>query len=425
MAGIIDTVRGWIQPRPRNAVQPVGGGVVIDTPQKLDEVLRTGADTAAGVQVSPETAMRTATVYACVRIIAGTVATMPLHIKRRVSPQVREEADDEPVAQLLRRQPNDWQTPSTFRRMMQTHLCLRGNAYALIISSLGRPISLVPLHPDRMEVKQADDFTVTYAYTRRDGRRVELRQTEVLHLVGLTLDGVRGVSPITYAREQIGLSQAQDRHGAATFKNGARISHVLKHPAKLGKEGIENLRSSLDAFRSGGENEGKDLILEEAMEIAPMAMTMEDAQWIESRKLSRSDILMFYGVPPHMVGDTEKSTSWGSGIEQQSIGFVTYTLEDHLTTWEEAINQRLITAKRRDLYARFNRSSLIRADYKTRVAGYVQMVQWGLMSPDEVRALEDLNPRPDGLGSEFYDPPNTAGGGGGNVESGREPSEPA
>lgn len=418
---ILDRLLGWINSPPRNATQSAGGGVIIDTPQKLEEVLKNGMETAAGVTVSPDSAMRTAIVYACVRLIAGTIANMPIHIKRKVSAQVREDADDDPVSILLRRKPNDWQTPSVFRRMLQTHLCLRGNAYAMVVESLGRPIALVPLNPDRMEVLQDDDWTVRYYYTRKDGRRVELRQREVLHLMGLSFDGVRGVSPITYAREQIALSQAQERHGSITFKNGARISNIITHPTKLGKEGIENLRASLDAFRSGGENEGKDLVLEEGASISPMAMNMDDAQWIESRKLSRTDLLMFWGVPPHMVGDVEKTTSWGTGIEQQSTGFVTYTLEDHLTCWEEAINQRLL-GNRPDMYARFNRAALIRADYKTRVDGHTKMLQWGVVSPDEVRALEDMNPRPDGNGSQFYPPPNTAGSGG-SGESDSEPSK--
>ena len=134
-------------------------------------------------------------------------------------------------------------------------------------------------------------------------------------------------------------------------------------------------------------------------------MTAEDAQWIESRKFSRTDIAMFFGVPPHMIGDTEKSTSWGSGIEQQSIGFVTYTLEDHLTTWEETANRDLITDS--SIYARFNRRALVRGDIKTRTEHYVKMLQWGVYSPNEVRAREDENPRADG--DVYYDPPNTAG----------------
>jgi HK97 family phage portal protein len=277
------------------------------------------------------------------------------------------------------------------------------------VRSRGAVAALVPLNPDRMTVEQANDNSLTFIYQRQNGSKVRLGQSDVMHMVGLTLDGVNGVSVITYARETIGLSLAQEHHGSTTFKNSARPSMVLRHPAKLGPEGQENLRASLDAYRQGGESEGKALILEEGMDTQQLSMTAEDAQWIEGRKFSRTDIAMFFGVPPHMIGDTEKSTSWGSGIEQQSIGFVTYTLEDHLTTWEETINRDLI--REDDVYARFNRRALVRGDIKTRTDHYVKMMQWGVYSPNEVRALEDENPREGG--EIYYDPPNTAGGEGG------------
>ena len=195
-------------------------------------------------------------------------------------------------------------------------------------------------------------------------------------------------------------------HGAQTFKNGARPSNVLKHPARLGKEAQENLRASLEAYRLGGESEGKALILEEGMDVASLSMTAEDVQWIESRKFSRSDIAMFFGVPPHMIGDTEKSTSWGTGIEQQSIGFVQYTLEDHLTTWEQSVKRDLIVDE--NVFAVYDRSALLRGDLKAQQAFNVSMMQWGVLSPNEVRGNIGRNPR-DG-GDIYYDPPNTAGG---------------
>ena len=391
---------------PRASLQGAGGGLVLRTRAEFEEALRTGSLTASGTRVTPDTAMRVAAVYASIRIIAGAVATLPLHIKRRVDARTREDASDTPIWTVLRRRPNRWQTPSQFRRMLQAHLLLRGNAYAMIVRSRGDVQELIPLHPDRVDVKQRDDLALEYLYTRQDGRRIQLAQEEVFHLVGLTLDGIRGVSPITYARETIGLSLAMEDHGAATFRNGARVSGVLKHPNKLGPEAIANLKAGLEEFRSGGEQEGKNLILEEGMDYARIAMTAEDAQWIESRKFSRSDIAMFFGVPPHMIGDTEKSTSWGTGIEQQSIGFVAYTLEDHLTMWEEAINRDLVGADE-DLYARFNRAALVKGDIKARWEAYVKGLQWGVYSPNEIRALEDQNPR-DG-GDVFYPPPNTAG----------------
>lgn len=420
---LFDRIRGWIpQFGVQAAVQSPSGGVLIQTAADWERVINGElGPTISGQSVTPETAMRVGTVYGCVRIISDQCATLPLHLKKRIDETTREDASDDPIWALLRRRPNRWQTPFQFRNMMQAQKLLRGDGFALIVRSRGRITDLVPLDTARMSVKQRDDHSIEYKYTRKGGGQVVLAQDEVFHLAGLTLNGFTGVSPITYARETIGMSMAQDTYGASTFKNGARISNVLSHPSKLGQAGQDNLRASLAAFRSGGDMEGQDLILEEGMEVKPMAMTSADAQWIESRKLSRSDIAMYFGVPPHMLGDTEKSTSWGSGIEQQTIGFISYTLEAHLTAWEESINRDLIGSDRPELYARFNRGALVRGDIKTRFGAYAVALQWGWMSPDEIRALEDLNPREDGEGGKFYDPPNTAGGE--KQGSDREPAE--
>jgi len=392
--------------RPRAATQGKDGGRSITSSNELADAIRhASVGSIAGPIVTPQSAMRAGAVYACVRLISGALANLPIHVKKRVDEKTRMDLSEHPVWSIVRRKPNQWQTPSQFKRMLQAHLLLRGNAFGLIVRSRGIVVAVLPLDPDRMEVKQADDMSLTYIYRRKNGAEVRLKQTEVMHLVGLSLDGVTGVSAITYARETIGLSLAQENHGAKTFKNAARPSIVLKHPGKLGREGLEFLKSSLDQYRQGGDDEGNALILEEGMETHNLSMTAQDAQWIESRRFSRTDIAMFFGVPPHMIGDTEKSTSWGTGIEQQSIGFVTYTLEDYLTTWEETINRDLIDAP--DVYAKFERRALVRGDLKTRTDHDVKMIQWGIYSPNEVRTLEDMNPRADG--DVYYDPPNTAG----------------
>lgn len=393
--------------RPANSVQPSGGGVMITDAQQLDEYLKSGSASKAGVAVNADTAMRVAAVFACVRIISGAVATLPLHIKRRIDDRTREDASDTSLWRLIRRRPNRWQKPAQFRRMLQAHVLLRGNAYCLIVRSRGEITELIPMHPDRVKVEQAADFGMSYTYTRPDGRTMPLRQSEVFHLFGLTLDGIRGVTPITYARETIGLALAMEDHGSTTFRNGARPGLTLSHPSKLGAEGRTNLKESLDDYRSGGANEGKALILEEGMKIEKLEMSAVDTQWIESRKFTRSDIAMFFGVPPHMIGDTEKSTSWGTGIEQQKDGFVAFTLEDHLTMWEEGVTVDLTDDE--SLYAKFNRNALVKGDLKSRWEAYVKALQWGVYNPDKVLALEDENPREDGQGGKYYDPPNTAG----------------
>ncbi|MBB3396864.1 phage portal protein [Rhizobium sp. BK060] len=376
--------------------QPAGGGTVIVTSDQLEEALRNGNVSASGATVNSETAMRSAAVYACVRLIAGAVATLPLDVKRRTNARTREDASDTPLWRLLRRKPNRWQTPSQFRRMMQAHLLLRGNAYGLIVRSVNRSRDvkeIIPIHPDRVRCKQNDDLSLTYTYTTLAGRQVTLVQSEVFHLVGLTFDGVHGVSVLTYAREAIGEALVMTEHGATMFRNGARVSGVLTHPGKLGDKEFENLKASLDEFRASGERDGKAMILEEGMKFERVAMTSADAQWIESRKFTRAEIAMFFGVPPTMIGDnTGSDSNWGTGLEQKSNGFVAYTLEDHLTTWEETIFRDLIADETSDLYARFNRAALVRGDIKTRWDAYMKGRQMKVLSANDVRELEDMNP---------------------------------
>jgi len=226
--------------QPKASYQSNGGGVVINTPQDLADAIAGGNESRSGSVVTANNALKVATVYACVRLISGAVATMPLHIKRRVNDRVREDASDSSLWRVLRRKPNGWQKPAVFRRMMQTHLLLRGNAYALIVRSRGEVTALIPMHPDRVECNQNEDMSLTYVFTKKNGRKVVLPQEEVFHLIGLTLDGVHGVTPITFARETIGLAMSMEDHGANVFRNGAQVSSVLVHPGKVGKEGGED-----------------------------------------------------------------------------------------------------------------------------------------------------------------------------------------
>lgn len=377
---------------PMAATQAGDGGRLITTSAQLEEFLRIGGEVAAGVPVTPDTAMRVAAVFGCIRIISGAVATMPLDLKRRVNEKTREDASDHPLYQVITKKPNGWMTPSGFRRMMQAHVLLRGNAYARIVyGSRGDVLALLPLHPDRVRVEQRDDLSLVYHYRRKNGAEIPLQQRDVFHLIGLTLDGVTGVSVIGYARETIGISIAMSNHAGGTFKNGAQPGSVLTSKGVLGTEGIENLKTSLEIYR-GSENSGKTLILEEDMKFDRIGMSAVDAQFVETIGATRTDIAMFFGVPPHMLGDTEKSTSWGSGIEQQSIGFVAYTLEDWLTGWEQTISRDLIGDKEPALFARFNRASLVRGDIKTRADAYMKFRQMKVLNANEVRELEDWNP---------------------------------
>lgn len=413
---------------PRAAVQSSGPGVLITNADELDRYLREGeANTAAGVNVTPTTSMRVAAVYGCVRIISGKVATLPLDIKRKVDERTRKDADDHPLSRIFKRKPNDWMRPAELRRMLTAHILLRGNAFARIVRGGLRDVqALLPLNPDRVTVKQLPSLRMEYHYRRPDGGDVVFGQDEVFHLRGMTLDGVTGVSVLKYAKEAVGLALATSRHGSKFFANGTQVGSKIEHPTHLGKEGLEFLHASLEKYRSGGAREQGTLILEEGAKFDKIGMTMEDAAFVDTMKLTRGDIGMFFGVPPHMLGDTEKNTSWGSGIEQQALGFVAYTLEDWLIAWEEAVNVDLVRENEPDIYARFNRNALVRGDIKTRWEAYAKGRRMKVLSSNDVRGSEDMNPieggdvyenpeitvpkedEPDEAGSEDRDEPSQA-----------------
>lgn len=360
------------------------------TDPRVAEFLRGGAASASGEVVTPETALRTGTVFRCVSLITGAIATLPIDVKRRVDAKRRIDASDHPLWTLLRRKPNPWQTPAVFKRYMQACVLLRGKGVAQIVRGVGRkPIALIPLNPDRVQIRQdPSSFRLLFRYTRQDGTTIELPHEDVFYLLGLTLDGINGVSALTYARETIGESLATARHAATLFRNGTSIGGVISHKGKLGPEAQDVLRDSLEKYR-GADNAHKTLILEEDMKYDKLGLSLVDAQFIQSREFSQIETAQFFGVPPHMVGLTTKATSFGTGIEQQSQGFVTYTLQDWLTMWTEAIGAVIDEP---DVYAAFNLNALVRGDIRSRYAAYAVGRQWGWLSPNDVRAKEDDDP---------------------------------
>jgi len=411
--GLIDRMRGMFGARPSALV----------TESQIRDLLRNGATTASGVVVNESNAMRVAAAWRCVNIIAGTIATLPLDLIRRVDERRREPAVGHKLRRLLTVKPNPWQTPSEFRRMMQAHLLLRGNAYARKVMLGGELIALIPLHPDRVEAEQADSLAMVYKLRDKNGVTRDFTQKDILHLRGMSLDGVTGMSVLTNMRESLGLALQTEQAGARLFKDGVLAGGFISHPKSLSDGAHQRLRTSLDEKYTGAENAAKWMILEEGMKPEPLSFSPEDAQWLGARDFQRYDIAMFFGVPPHMIGATEKTTSWGTGIEAQGTGFVTYTLSDWIKTWEESLKRDCLPESEwESIDARFNVNGLQRGDWKGRWEGYVKALQWGVASPDEIRALEDWNPREDGKGGIYYEPPNTAGKPEGKDD---EPQDPA
>lgn len=397
--GILSRMRSMIGMRPSALVSE----------EQIREFMRQG-NTASGAVVTEESAMRVAAAWRCVNIIAGAIATLPIDIIRRESETVRKPAVGHPLRRILTVKPNTWQTPSEFRRMMQSHLLLRGNAYARKVFIGNQLVGLIPLPTDRVTAEQLDSTAMQYKVMRKDGSSIIFPQREIFHLRGMSLDGVTGMSVLSNMRESLGLALQTEQAGARLFSNGILAGGVIKHPGKLSDNASRHLRESMEQRNQGSQNAGKWIVAEEGMTVESISLTAEDAQWLGTRDFQRYDIAMFYGVPPHMLGATEKTTSWGSGIEAQGIGFVTYTLTDWIKTWEESVKRDLLEEREWETVdARFNVNALMRGDFKTRWEGYVKGLQNCVYSPDDVRAMEDMNPRPDGGGGFYFEPPNTAG----------------
>lgn len=409
--GILNRMREMVGMRPNSLVSE----------DQIREFLRGSGNSASGAVVNEASVMRVAAAWRCTNIIAGSIATLPLDLIRRVDEDHRAPAVGHPLRRILTIKPNPWQTPSEFRRMMQANLLLRGNAYARKVM-LGNQIqALIPLHPDRVTAEQTDTLAMTYKVRVKGGQTITLAQKDMLHLRGMSLDGITGLSVLSCMRESVGLALQTEQAGARLFKNGMLVGGQIKHPGKLSPNAAKNLHDSLDEHYSGAENAHNWILAEEGMELKPLALSAEDSQWLGARDFQRYDIAMFFGVPPHMIGATEKTTSWGTGIEAQGIGFVVYTLNDWIRTWEESLKRDCLhESEWEQLDWRYNVNGLLRGDVKARWEGYVKGLQWGVYSPDDVLAMEDRNPRADGKGDIYYDPPNVAM----TKEPNNEPAQP-
>jgi HK97 family phage portal protein len=373
---------------------------VVTSEALFDAYLR-GTASASGASVTTPTAMRVAAVYSCVRVIAETIASLPLHMYRRL-PNGKERAVDHPLYRLLHSDPNPWQTAFEFREMMQAHLCLRGNAYAVISWDGDRIVrELLPIHPDRVQVTQRPDMSLVYEIATAQGAAVAFPQDEILHLRGLSTDGISGRSVLSDAREVIGVAAATQDYAARLFANDATPGVIIKHPNRLGADAAKNLKASWDAAFSGSSNARRTAVLEEGMSIDRLSMTADDSQFLETRKFTRSEIAGIFRVPPHLIGDLDRATF--SNIEHMGIDFVTHCIRPWLVRWEQALTKALVVAPQA-YFPEFNVDALLRGDIKSRYEAYAVGRNWGWLSANDIRSLENLNPVDDG--DEYLQPLN-------------------
>jgi HK97 family phage portal protein len=352
-----------------------------------------GGGSASGVVVSEQRAMQHATVISCVKILAETLAMLPLPLLRRLA-RGRDRAVDHSLYRLLHDAPNPEMTSFGFRETLQAHLGLRGNAYAEIeTAKSGKILALWPLTPNRVTPFRQDGVK-RYRVQLPDGTQTVLNYDEVLHIPGLSYDGLQGLSPLGLAKQTIGLSVAAEEYGARWFGSGARPGGVLTRPVnapKLTPEAREALRESVDRKHGGLSNAHRIAILEEGMTWEQIGVNPSESQFLDTRKYQRAEICGFYRVPPHLIADLDRSTN--NNIEQQSLEFIVYTMQPWLSRWEQTINTQLLTeTEQSTLYAQFNLRLLLRGDAAARATFYSKMFGISVYSPNDIRELEDENP---------------------------------
>lgn len=361
----------------------------------------------SGQTVNEKTAMQMSAVYACVRIIAEAIAQIPLNVYRFTADGGKEKDLQHPLFFLLHDEPNPEMTSFIFRETLMSHLLLWGNAYAQIIrNGKGEVVGLYPLMPDRMQVDRNEAGNLVYTYTKyydevgakHAYEQIKLPAYQVLHIPGLGYDGLIGYSPIAMARNAIGMSMAAEDFGATFFANGATPGGVLEHPGIV--KDPERLRESWHAQFSG-KNSHNIAVLEEGMTFKPMSIPPEEAQFLETRKFQIDEIARIFRVPPHMVGDLEKSSF--SNIEQQSLEFVKYTVGPWVARWEQSLAQALLLPSEKKRYTiKYNLDGLLRGDYESRMNGYAVGRQNGWLSANDIRELENMNKIPAEEGGDEY-----------------------
>lgn len=388
--------------------------VTTATEHEIREFLQGGGTTSiSGRHITENNAMKVSAAYRCVQIISGVISCLPLDLILRVDENTRKSAEGNPLRRVLTVRPNAWQTPKEFKQMMQAHVMLRGDAVAVKVMAFGQVSALIPIHPDRVLIQQDLDLRMKYTVTMLDGTTKVYRTPDVLHLRGMSLNGYSGVSVLSHMRESLAIALDGETAAATLMKNGSFIDLVLQTPNKLSPEARNSIKESWKNRHSGVDNTGSTPVLEEGLEVAKVSMSAKDLQFIESRDFQRYDIAMFFGVPPHMIGATDKTTSWGSGIEQQNIGFVTYTMNDWIVMWQEALKRDTINERDWDtLDWRFFVQALLKGDSKAQWAAFTAGRQWGIYNPNDIRKMLDENPRTlqdgtlDPEGFKYAAPPN-------------------
>ncbi len=382
---------------PRASVNTGDGGMLYESLNDPDlaTALRGGRETDSGVVVSEKAALRNSTFFRAVSLISASIGMLPIHLMERPAEGKAQKARKHPLYRVLHKRPNGFQTPFEFKSYMQTCALMDGNAYALIIRGLRGITQLVPLKRGSCKPYLTDDWQLRFKYTKANGGIVDLPGSEVFHFRHpLSCDGLHGISLLDVAADSIGLASAAAKAAGRIFKNGTMVGGSLETDKNLGAEVIDRLRESLETRFAGGENAGKTMILEEGMKWKPASLDAAEAKLHETRAAQAEEISRFTGVPRPLLMFDE--TSWGSGIEQLGLFFVTYCLLAWFVAWEEAIWRSCLTEDEQDTYfAKFNTGAILRGSLKEQAEFFAKALGSGgsaaWMTQNEVRDAFDQN----------------------------------
>jgi len=342
----------------------------------------------SGVAVTRDSSLTFSAVYACVRIISESIASLPINVYLEEADGDRILQKNHPVQKLLAKKPNNYMTSYTFKDVILTNLLLEGNAYFLIVrDGSARPIELICLDPSKVEVYRHEG----QLYYKIEGEDATILQDDMLHFVGLSFDGLKGRSVLNSQRATIGTSIAANVTAGNVLGNTTQVGGIIKHPGKLSAEAIERLRTSWNNTYQGPFAAGKTAILEEGMTFEPSRINAQDRQLLESRRFQVEEIARIFKVPLSLIGHLEKAANYSS-IEALSIDFVRFTLTPYIVSIEEEMNRKLFRENEQDEhYVKIQVEGLLRGDSNARANFYKQMIDMGVLSINEVRKLENLN----------------------------------
>lgn len=348
-------------------------------------------------------ALQVTAIYAAVKVLSETLASLPLLVYQRLPGGGKDRAQDHPAYRVLHDRANPEMTSYIWRETAMSHLATWGNSYnERVENGLGELVEIWPLRPDRIQVKRDDAGRRVYWYLNRDGTRTQIPNAKMLHIPGLSFDGLVGYSPIALLRQSLAISQAAEEYGARVFVNDARPGAVVIHPKTLSDTARTNLRNSITLNHAGSKNAGKVMLLEEDMKFETIGFPPEDAQFIETRKFQLEEIARAYRIPLHLLGDLDKATF--SNIEHQSLEFVKYTMLPWLTRWEQQLLDLVDPDHEGVFFPEFLVDGLLRGDAISRATALSIQRYGGALNQDEWRAYENRNPLPDKLGLDFLRP---------------------